>query len=223
MALRPRKTFSRTFGNKIVTAPAVEPVTLAEAKEHMRITDDDSNGFITALIVEARQVLEAITGVSFITQTWLLTIDNWPGASNSWWSGTREGAISDMFGGYAAVEMPRYPLQSITGINVYDEAGNATAVTVSDVFDVDTESRRGKIVLKSGASWPIALRPSNAIKVTYVAGYGDAAADVPAALKRAIRVMVAYMFEHRGTCGMTQAYNDSGARQIMTLYRDMEI
>jgi hypothetical protein len=223
MALRPRKTFSRTFGNKLVTAPAVEPVTLDEAKEHMRITNNDSDGFIEALITEARQMLESISSVNFITQTWVLTIDNWPGAKDAWWGGIREGAISDLFGGYASVALPRYPLQSISGINVYDEAGNATAVTVADVFDVDTESRRGKIVLKSNAAWPVALRPSNAIKVTYVAGYGDAASDVPAALKRAVRSMVAYMFEHRGTCGMNQAYNDSGARQIMALYRDVEI
>lgn len=223
MALMPRTTYSRNFANKVVTAPAAEPVTLAEAKDHMRITDNDSDSFIHSLIIEARQMLEQISGIAFITQTWKLTIDHWPGYSDPWWNGVRQGYIGDLQGGHAVVPLPRYPLQEIDSITVYDEDSNPTSVVVADVFDVDVESLRGRLVLKTGATWPVALRRSNAIQINYTSGYGDSPTDVPEALKRAIRVMVAYMFKHRGTCGASRAYRESGAKEILTLYKDIRI
>jgi len=90
-------------------------------------------------------------------------------------------------GGAADIEIPRWPLQSITSCTVYDEDSNSTAVVVSSVFDVDTQSLPGRLSLQSGATWPVALRANNAIEIVYVAGYGDAAADVPADLRRAVK------------------------------------
>ena len=122
------------------------------------------------------------------------------------------------------MELPRYPLQSVSGVNVYDEAGNATAVVVATVFDVDAQQMPGRIALKSGQTWPIATREINAIELTYISGYGDAASDVPAPLKRAIRSMVAYVYAHRGDdCDMGDAYEASGAAKVAGRYRVVKI
>jgi len=228
MALRRARQIHDYRGNRLQSAPGAEPITLDELKTHLRITGTDEDTYLTDLIAEARQEIEDMTGVAFITQTWQLTLDRWPAAREDWWDGVREAHVDVLYGGtrqnYASVRLPRYPLQSIDGINVYDEDGNATAVTVADVFDVDTQSLRGRLTIKRGAVWPIALQANNAIEITYVSGYGDAATAVPAPLKRAVRQMAAYMYEHRGDgCTPEDAYTASGAKNVLDRYRDVEV
>lgn len=63
---------------KVVTAPAVEPITLTEAKLHCKVdltTDDD---LITPLIVAAREEIERRTWRALITQTLELVLSAWP-------------------------------------------------------------------------------------------------------------------------------------------------
>lgn len=228
MALRRARRIHDYRGNRLQTAPAAEPITLSELKTHLRIDGTTEDGYLTALIEEARQEIEDATGIAFISQTWLLTLDRWPGAREEWWDGEREGHVDILYGGnrqnYASVRLPRYPLEAIDGINVYDEDGNASAVTVANVFDVDTEQLRGRMTIKRGATWPIALRANNAIEITYEVGFGASATDVPAPLKRAVRQMAAYMYEHRGDgCEPKDAFTVSGAKNILDRYRVVEV
>jgi len=48
---------------QLVTPPVDEPVTLAEAKLHLRVDFDEDDALILALISAARQAAEAITAV----------------------------------------------------------------------------------------------------------------------------------------------------------------
>jgi len=206
MALRQTEKLYQNRGNRITVDPAIEPVTLAEMKTQLRIDGTDDDDFLTAAISEARQEIEDLTGLTFITQSWQLTIDRWPTGREPWWDGVKQGHIDTLSGPNRSLELPRYPLQSITSVTTYDEAGNSTAITVATTFDVDTQQMPGRMTLQSGASWPTALRANNAIEVVYVAGYGDAASDVPAPLKRAIKSVVAYIYSHRGDdCDMSDA------------------
>lgn len=223
MALRNPVSLNQYRGHKRTVAPAVEPVTADELRAHLRETatglpDAEANGFIA----QARAWIEEQSGLALVTQTWLLALDRWPGARADWWDGVREGSISELYGpeSYSDVSLPRYPLQSIAGINVYDEAGNATAVTVASVFDVDTYSKPGRIALKRGATWPVALRAVNAIEISYVAGYGDAASDVDPAVKQSVVVLASYLYAHRGDgCSFGDAMRDSGAGAIIGTYQ----
>jgi len=220
MTLRPIIRLTQYRGNVLTVAPATEPVTLAEVKGALVISDTGQDAYLTSLLEEARQEVEEVTGLALITQTWRLSLDHWPNGVEQWWDGVRQAAISEL---YAAgvrpwVPIPRYPLRTIASVTVFDQAGNDTAVTVADVFDVDTYQRPGRMALKSGATWPIALRDTNAIQIDYTAGYG-AAVDVPAPIKRAIRQMACYMYEHRGDgCEPKDAYQASGAAAIMGRY-----
>lgn len=227
MALRNPRLLNDYQGNRLETGPSAEPVTVAELKTHLRISGSDEDTYLEGLITEARQEIEDATGIAFITQTWQLTLDRWPAAREDWWDGEREAHINVLYDGnrqnYASVRLPRYPLQNVTTINVYDEDGSATAVNIADVFDIDTQQIRGRLTIKRGATWPIALRASNAIEITYVAGYGAAASALPAPLKRAVRQMAGYMYEHRGDCGGEDAFIASGARDILGRYRDIEV
>jgi len=228
MALRPKANRYQYRGNKRTVAPASEPVSLTEIQTHLRLSNvsGDELIYLNNLIFETVSELEETTGIGFITQTWQMTLDNWPGGGEQWWDGMRQGHISEIYagGGRGWITLPRYPLQSIDTVTVYAEDGTSSVVTIADTFDVDTQQVRGRMALKSGATWPIALRTVNAIEIVYSVGYGAGPINVPTPLRRAIRQMAGYLYEHRGDgCDPGDALNHSGARAIFDRFRDVSV
>ncbi len=219
MTLRPTVSLYQHRGSVLVTPPTAEPITAADLRLHLR-TDAADFPDAGTYITDARQEIETITGVAFLTQTWRLALDCWPAGGEQWWDGVREGAISELYGANTlrSIALPRWPLASITSVTTYDEASNSTAVTVANVFDVDTYRNPGRLTLKRGQTWPVALRGSNAIEIVYVAGY-TSAANVPAPMKRAVRQLAAYLYAHRGDeCDPKVAFEASGAASLMGSY-----
>lgn len=226
MALRHTANLHQYRGSRVITGPATEPVTAVELREHLRTNEGAlSTSAAETHIAAARDYIERATGITMIDQTWMLALDRWPNAREGWWDGVRDGHIDSIHGANRGnVDLPRYPLDSITGMNVYDEAGNATAVTVANVFDIDTYRDPGRMTLKRGASWPVALRSNNAIEITYKAGYGETAADVPAPLRQAVLNLAAHLYAHRGDgCDMQDAYKSSGAAGLVDPFRVVEV
>lgn len=219
MALRPAPLMHQYRGHVLVTGPAAEPITAAELRTYARadatlLADAEAD----ALIEIARAFIEEKTGVAMIDQTWKLALDAWPGSYEPWWDGVRQGATTDLAAGQRSISLPRFPLRSVSGVTTYDEGSNATAVTVANVFDVDAVSKPGRLSLQSGKTWPAAMRPTNAIEIEYVAGYGANATAVPAPLKRAVTVMAGHMYEHRADCSPANAYVASGAQILAEMY-----
>lgn len=219
MSLRAPLSLSQHRGLVIVTAATSEPVTAAELRAHVREepeTFPDAGAYVT----DARQDIENRSGLAFLTQTWRLALDRWPTSGEAWWDGVRDGSIADLYGtAQRSIEMPKWPLASITSVTVYDEASNATAVTVANMFDVDLYSRPGRMTLKRGQTWPVALRAANAIEIVFVAGY-PTAAGVPSPMKRAVKQLAAYNYAHSGDdCTPDEAYAASGAASILAQYK----
>lgn len=225
MSIRPAIQQYQQRGSVLVTAPTIEPVNLATMRTHLRLDDSDTreDTYIQQLISEARQEIEDAAGIALLQQTWRLTVDRWPGIREQWWEGTLEAHINILHGSYGWLVLPRYPLLSVDSVTVYDEDGTATSVTVSNVFDVDTEQQPGRLALKSGQTWPVALRPTNAIEIEYKAGYGTSANDVPLPLRRAIRNLVAHFYQHRGDCESNQAMSQSGADKLVSQYKALKV
>ncbi len=167
------------MGLELVTPPPSEPVSLMEAKAHLRVDHDDEDALITRLIVAARETAERITGRAFISQSWRLWRDEWPLSSPR------------------AILLPKPPLMSLTSVAAYDRSGAATTLS-SDATIVDSAAVPGRLVLRDTAVLPVDLREANAISITYQAGYGASAADVPAAIKAAVLSLVAHFYESRG-------------------------
>lgn len=185
-------------GHQLISAPAAEPVVLDDVKAHLRVDGTAEDALITDLISTARELVEQFLGLVLITQTWRMTLDHWPGQKridDEWWDGVREGSIT-MFQS-PAVELQKSPLQSISKIDTYDVDGNATTFS-SDYYFADTASRPGRVALKSNASWPIPGRTTNGIVIEYVAGFGDAAADVPFAIRHGMQQLIGKLYENRG-------------------------
>ena len=221
MSLRNPVQLTNARGSVIVTQPAIEPVTAAEFKSQVRddaLTDAEALAWVTT----ARAYIEEMNNFAIITQTWRLALDRWPSGREKWWDGVRQGSRTELYGpsSFSDVPLPRYPLQSITSVTTFDTGNNATAVTVADVFNVDTYRTPGRLALRFGQTWPIALRETNAIVIDYAAGYGTAAGDVPAPIKQGILLMAASLYENRGDgCSTVDAYAMSGARGMVEIYR----
>lgn len=221
MSLRSPVRMTNARGSVIVTQPAIEPVTAAEFKAQVRddgLTDAEALAWVTT----ARAYIEEMNNFAIITQTWKLALDRWPSGREKWWDGVRQGSRTELYGpsSFSDVPLPRYPLQSITSVTTFDTGNNATAVTVADVFNVDTYRTPGRLALRSGQTWPIALRETNAIVIDYAAGYGSAAGDVPAPIKQGILLMAASLYENRGDgCSTVDAYAMSGARGMVEIHR----
>jgi hypothetical protein len=185
---------------ELVTAPAAEPVTLAEAKSWSRVTSSGSDSDITLLLTAAREKCEAITGRKFITQSWRMWLDCWPRkGKDKWWDGTREGHISDTLGFATEIDLKLCPVISVSNLSYYLTDDTETVFSPSNYQVVGTQGAPGRVVLKFGQIWPSSvLRLANAIKIDFSVGYGSAGSAVPESIKLAIKALIAHLYEHRG-------------------------
>lgn len=225
MSLNPKENRYRPFANVIVTPPTAEPVTISEMKMHLRLDDDSEDPLIADAINEARVMVENRLGASLMTTSWKLTLDDWPMSPDLHEPEASMQAPYTLFTHAArSISLPRWPLVSITSVTTYDEDSASTAVVVADTFDVDTASRPGRLALQANATWPTANRPTNAIEIVYVAGYGTNRRDVPGPLRRAVRNVAAFLFQHRGDCGSdAKILLGSGALSIIDQYRNVRL
>lgn len=162
----------------ILTAgPAEEPVTLAEAKAFLRLDGTEEDALVTALVTAARATLEAETRRAFVTQSWRLTLDRWPG---------RE------------IALPLAPVESIDAITVQVEGGTEAPDASSYVADLAHEPPR--LVVKRGVRMPTPEPDAAGIAIDFTAGHGGAA-DVPEPLRQAVLMLVAHWFETRSPVG----------------------
>lgn len=177
-------------------APGVEPVTLAEQKAFMRASDspaDDTT--ISLLISAAREYVEKDTHLALINQTWKLTLDDIPpDGEEAWWDGVREGAIGSLVAQASYIELPTFPLVSVTSFTTYNEANTPTVFTG---FYTDFARRPGRVALRNGGIWPVATRGVAGVEIVYVAGFGASGANVPADLRIAVMQIASHWFENR--------------------------
>jgi uncharacterized phiE125 gp8 family phage protein len=188
----------------VVTPPAIEPLSLDDAKLHLRVSSTEEDSLITDLISAARQWVEAYLNRSLITQTLRLRADafpdtpartvllanNWPGLTLESYL-TRASALTN-----GPLYLQRPPLQSVTSIQYYDSTGASQTLSPS-LYLVDSDAEPARVSPVYGQSWPSLQARIGALNVTYVAGYGDTAASVPLAIKQAIRLMVSQFYEFR--------------------------
>ena len=161
----------------LLTAPAIEPLSLAEAKAFLRVETGDDDDVISALIAGSRIHVEAQTRRALITQSWRLSFDAWP----------RDGRLT---------VLPA-PLQALAATRVYDFDNNAQALdTAAFVLD-----RGASALIFAPWALPAPGRVAAGIELDVTTGFGDAAIDVPEPLRQAIRLLVAHWYENRGLVG----------------------
>lgn len=171
----------------------------ADVKTFLKVDTTEDDTLIDSLIATARRACEEYTQRAFISQTWRLTRDRFsdrdPDAGLS--EGYSVGPTPFLVSGATAIQLSRLPVQSITHIKTTDSADVQTTVATS-VYGLDAAG--GRLLLKSGQSWPSDLRDEAAVEITTVNGYGSAASDVPQPIRQAIMQYVGAMYANR-LCG----------------------
>ncbi|WP_375449548.1 phage head-tail connector protein [uncultured Devosia sp.] len=156
----------------LLAGPAEEPVSLAEAKAFLKVEDTAEDGLITTLIGAARLHIEGVTGRALLAQTWRMVLDQWPDNR--------------------VVRLPVGPFINLVEINAYDDGGGVHPVPLAQVF-----AEPDRLLLPVTVAGMPGLRERQGLEIDYVAGFGNEPGDVPADIRQALLVLVAYWFEHR--------------------------
>lgn len=178
-------------------------ISLADMKSYLRVDTTSEDALINDLIDVATDMIKQYTRRAIITETLELILDR---PSNSGadeldrlGDGVHNTTRQSAQGWTNEVDLPFIPIQSITSIKTYDTTNAESAMTSTD-YELDGDG--GRIYLDTGISWPSSLRDREAMKIRYVAGYGSSPQDIPPAIRQALRMLVAHMYECRTSCDM---------------------
>ena len=150
---------------QIIQEPAAEPLSLFDAKLHLRVDITDDDALISALISSVRQYAETITRRAFIQQTWQYVIDSFPGPTLT---GVPWGKTFTL--PQHAIEIEKSRVQQVTAINYLDMSGNLQVMPAAQ-YVVDYSSEPCRITPVFGQIWPIPMPQIGACNVQFVAGY----------------------------------------------------
>jgi uncharacterized phiE125 gp8 family phage protein len=135
------------------------------------------SGAISDIIKTAREYCEKFQNRAYVTQTWQLWLDAFPGKDY--------------------IEIPKPPLQSVSSVKYYD-TDDAEYTLAATEYTVDDKSEPGKLFLRYNKTWPTTtLRPYNGACVEFVAGYGDTGASVPDTARQAMLLLIGHWYENR--------------------------
>jgi len=171
----------------LVAAPAEAPVSLAEAKAHLRVEHDEDDTLLAVMIDAATQRLDGRTGIlrrCLMRQTWRVDLSGFP----------RSGIIP----------LPVFLLPAVSITVAYTDAGGTVVdLAAGDAALLGTVT--GPVVRRSaGIAWPLTAVADDAVRITCVCGSATAA-DVPAPIRSAILLMVGDLYRNRETTGQGSA------------------
>lgn len=166
----------------LITAPADEPVTLAEAKSHLRLEHALDDAAVTAAITAARQWVEEVCWRGLVTQTWERVESAFPADSSL--ALERQG-----------LELPMGNLVSVTSLKYIDPDGVERTAVLNTDYVIDTVNVPGRVRRAYAKSWPSVRSQWDAVRCRYVVGW--ATGEVPKPLKNALLLLVSQLYEHR--------------------------
>lgn len=173
------------------TPPAVEPVTLSEAKAHCRIDGNTDDAYVASLITAAREWCEQYLDRTLVYTQWVMRFDRFPTS------------------GIEAIELPRPPMAvagTATAVSLTFTTDSGTTGTYAvEQFRVDRHSTPGTVLPIYAGTWPPHRVDAGAHAATWWAGYGASGTDVPAAIRHAILMLVSHWYETRGATVSTGA------------------
>ena len=157
----------------LLTPPEEMPITLAEAKAHLRVDHSSEDTYIESLIAAATSRIDGrggFLGRAIMTQSWRLTLDVFPAG---------------------AILIPLPPLQAIDTAQYYDAAGAPLPLD----YAVDDASEPARLYAL-GSAWPTGVAAQQAVEIEFTAGYASAA-EVPAAIKHGLKLLIGGWYQAR--------------------------
>ena len=161
------------------SGPEVEPVSVADAKQHLRVDSENDDLYIAGLISAAREWCETYTDRTFVHTQWTVTFDTFP------WE----------------IELPRPPVAVAAGNTAttitFAQEGGGTGTLATSAYRVDRAAEPGVIRTVYAGTWPSHLLDKNSVSVTWWAGYGADGTKVPKVVRSAILMLVGSWYEKR--------------------------
>ena len=180
----------------LTSPPATEPISLSQAKAHLRVTHGDDDDYISTLIKTARQSIEAQTGLGLIAQGWSVFLDDWPDNG--------------------VIELPLAPVLDITDIKVYGDDDTSALIDPSHYYE-DKVSRPARIILRGSRCWVKPGRVANGIEILLTIGF----VSVPEPLREVLLQLVGLWYEKRGD--ETNDEKPLGISQLIRPYRELRL
>lgn len=187
--------------------PTTGPITLTEAKSHIRVVSTGDDTYLGTLIEACTERAEQICNRSFMKQTHVMKLDMFP-------SGNRP------------MRLPMTPLLSVSSVSYTTSTGGTTSWS-STAYDVDTNSEPGRIGPKSGEIWPVARDQIDAVTITYLSGYSSSTSEttqqaaIPERAKLGIKQLIADAYADRETVivGTISSVLKSSVATILQSYK----
>lgn len=171
---------------KILAQPTNEPVSLDEAKLHLRLDDSGEDALVSGLIRAARETVERMTGRS-----------------------TTNRYCSQTFAAFGSgLELQYPPVSAVSGVGYYDVSGTSGTVAASG-YQASLDSLPPVLTVAPDCDWPgVQTGRDLPITVTYVAGYGASGADVPEAMRLAMKMMIGHWYRNRENVNIGNITNE---------------
>lgn len=206
-----------------ITAPATEPVSLQQVKQHLRLDHNEEDSLLSDMISAARMFLEKRLSLSFITSRWTYR-PRYFGVEQSgagqYGSGDHRVGLLYKRSARPQIQMPLFPVQHVHQMRLYLADGSTV---LSDVGQLQIESSHRPALIASLAL-PSTLQAEHGLEIEFSAGYGDAPEDVPTQLRLAITMLAAYFYEHRidmATC--QQASMPASVSRLLMDYMEVRL
>ncbi len=167
------------------TPPSVEPVTVAEAKAHLRVDTSNDDAYIGTLITAAREWCEQYLDRTLIHTQWAMRLDRFPPDS------------------LQPIDLPKPPVvtsgtATAVSVTFTSETGSTATLTTAQ-YRVQRFETPGRVTTVYGGTWPASREDNDAVVIQWWAGYGASGTSVPASIRHAILMLVAHWYENRST------------------------
>jgi hypothetical protein len=209
----------------VITPPADEPVDVATAALHLRVDGNAEDALIQLYIAAARANVEEVTGLYLVQQQVRVTFDRFE---------PREYPLPNFdTRGYQpmrrldpTMRLPVWPLQSVDAVQYLDVSGTQQTLA-TDAYVLDKSARPARLTPAPGQDWPATQCVTGAVTMDCTVGYApsdaappDYGANVPAAIKAAILLLVGDMYANREAGGQLLNENPAVGRLLFP-YRSM--
>jgi uncharacterized phiE125 gp8 family phage protein len=183
------------MGLVLSTPPSAEPVTLAEAKTHLRVDGTDEDTLITTHIAAARRQVEIYTGAGLVTQRWTETFDGFPCSP------------------YSGISLTRGPVLSIVSVAYLDTAGQSQTLS-SATYVLNQTPLSADLWLVSGQSWPATQAQRGAVTIVYSVGFGSGSTAIPDDIRASILLRIADLYRNREAQGALLTENRTACNLV---------
>lgn len=157
------------------SGPTLEPLSLSEAKAHLRLETAADDALLSSLVITSRLHIEAALGLALTTQQWTLVLDAWPVRGT--------------------VAIPMRPVREVSEVRLRAADGSSAALDPAR-YVLEGAGLPPRLVASDGPL-PQPGRAAGGIEIDFTAGFGPDPNDVPEPIRQALKLLVAHWYENR--------------------------